>query len=240
MQRSTNFGFDVPDDFPITELETFHATVTAHKDAHVVEWAEWAGGCNGLLYRYLQAAAADESFTASVAAHGTAPVIEERVAQEAALFAFFASGLSSLECLAYGLCFVGAIVDPAAFALTATPQRIWVSSVTDAYLQRFPQEQLAHTLQAVNNSPKLSSFKDVRNVLTHRAAPGRAHGVTLADTVFVGGASPGATAGTSSMTGTEWLGQPLDLQTTVAPRKWLVGALTDIVAAATAFANGHL
>jgi hypothetical protein len=79
----------------------------------------------------------------------------------------------------------------AAFALTATPQHVWVSSVTDAHLQRFPQEQLAQTLQAVNTSPELASLKDVRNVLTHRAAPGRAHGVTLADTVFVGGGGAG-------------------------------------------------
>jgi hypothetical protein len=108
MQHSTNFGFDVPDDFPIAELEAFHAAVTTHKDTHAIEWGEWAGGCNGVLYRYLQAVAADESFTASVVEHGTAPVIDERVAQETALFAFFAAGLSSLECLAYGLCFVGA------------------------------------------------------------------------------------------------------------------------------------
>jgi hypothetical protein len=240
MKHSTNFGFDVPDDFPITELEAFHAAVTTHKDTHAVEWGEWAGGCNGISYRYLQGAAADEAFTASVAAHGTAPVIDERIAQENALFAFFAAGLSSLECLAYGLCFVGAIVDPAAFALTATPQRVWVSSLTDAYLQRFPQEQLAQTLQAVNTSPELSSFKDVRNVLTHRAAPGRAHGVTLADTVFVGGGGAGAPPGSSSITGTSWLGQPLDSQTTAAPRTWLAGALTEIVSAATTFASGHL
>jgi hypothetical protein len=60
MQHSANFGFDVPDDFPITELEAFHAAVTTHKDTHAVEWGEWAGGCNGVLYRCLQAAAADE------------------------------------------------------------------------------------------------------------------------------------------------------------------------------------
>jgi hypothetical protein len=240
MQHSTNFGFDVPDDFPITELGAFHAAVTTHKETHAVEWAEWASGCNGVLYRYVQAAAADESFTASVVAHGAAPVIDERVAQETALFAFFTAGLSSLECLAYGLCFVGAIVDPVAFALTTTPQRVWVSSVTDAYSQRFPQEQLAKTLHAVSTDPELASFKDVRNVLTHRAAPGRAHGVTLADTVFVGGGGAGAHPGSSSMKGTSWLGQPLDSQTTAAPRKWLAGALTEVVSAATTFASGHL
>ena len=133
-----------------------------------------------------------------------------------------------------------AIVDPAAFALTATPQRVWVSSVTDAYLQRFPREQLAQTLQAVNASPELASFKDVRNVITHRAAPGRAHGVTLADTVFVGAGGAGAPPGSSSMTGTSWLRQPLDSQTTAAPRKWLAGAMTEITSAATTFASGHL
>jgi hypothetical protein len=96
-QRSARFGFDVPDDFPLSRLERVHSTVSDGPGSIYANdqelWGHWAGGCNGVLFRYIGAAQADEAWASSSAA-SVSSELEERVRQEQFLFAFFTSALA--------------------------------------------------------------------------------------------------------------------------------------------------
>lgn len=172
-QHSHIIDLEVPEDFPRAPLERFHDAVLSHRQSNKAEWGHWAGGCNGFHYRFLACADVDEAFRTSIGSAGPSPPPPERARQELALFAFLSSGLSALECLGYGLYFVGAIVEPMGFA--GAPNRIWFHDVADLYQARFARDRLTHELLAVNGSTDLSEWRRARNILMHREAPGRAH-----------------------------------------------------------------
>ena len=109
---SARFGFDVPGDFPIALLEEVHATLSDPDDARreTPAWREWAGACNGVLYRFMAWAEHCDRLVASLT-KSTSPPLPERYEQEKLLFNFFAEGLSSLECLYYGV-YPRPVLDP--------------------------------------------------------------------------------------------------------------------------------
>ena len=119
MKRLESMGMDVPDDYPAEELDAVHALVTAYAGvddagSHPQAWHEWASAMNGLAWRFR---AFDEHGMAVVESlrRSHAPEIEDRYRQEKWLFAFFFEGLSAIECLYYGLYFVGALTESPLF-----------------------------------------------------------------------------------------------------------------------------
>lgn len=210
-------GLDVPDDFPLAPLEQFHNAVHAHYESENEKFGHWGRAFNALHYRFLACAEADEAFRSSLGAAGAGPPQPERARQEIALFAFFSSGLSALECLGYGLYFAAAIVDPAAF--TRPPHKIWFGAVANAYQERFASDRIAGELARVSASTELESWRRARNVLMHREAPGRHH--------TLGGPSG-------------WLDEPLSTATTFDRRAWLAGTLTALLDPANEFAAARL
>jgi len=232
-QHSQLFGFDVPNDFPLGTLETFFQRVLTHGGPAEIH-DEWRGACNGLLYRFIACADADEQFRAALARAGTAAPLPERVIQETALFSFFVSGLSALECLAYGLAFVGALADPSWVRLTKNPRDITLRSAQAAYQSGFPQDALTTEMTTVQESAELRQWKQVRDVLTHRSAPPRTHHRGLAAGVS------GTTASRPPPPRTTWLGQSLTPDTTRVPRQWLAESLGRVLVAADAFAIARL
>jgi hypothetical protein len=151
-----------------------------------------------------------------------------------AVFAFFSSGLSALECLGYGLYFVGAIVEPTAFALA--PDQIWFRHVAGAFQAQFPSDRLTHELGVVNKSVDLSEWKSVRNILMHREAPGRHHFASIGDRLALGTSTPSS----ETVQGADWLDRPLSSATTYDRRVWLATALTAMLEAANDFAAARL
>lgn len=139
-QHSQIITLEVPDDFPLAPLEQFHYAVQPRHERENEKWGHWARACAALHYRFLACAEADDVFRSSLSAVGPGPPPPERARQEIALFAFFSSGLSALECLGYGLYFVAAIVDPAAF--TRPPHKIWFGDVANAYQERFESDSI--------------------------------------------------------------------------------------------------
>jgi hypothetical protein len=149
-QHSRIISLDVPDDFPLAPLEQFYDAVHAYHESENEKWGHWARACAALHYRFLACAEADEVFRRSLTAVSAGPPPPERARQEIALFAFLSSGLSALECLGYGLYFVAAIVDPAAFA--RPPHKIWFVDVANGYQERFEGDTIAGELARVNGS----------------------------------------------------------------------------------------
>jgi len=76
----------------------------------------------------------------------------------------------------------------------------------------------------LNNNQDFKKWKDVRNFLAHRVAPGRKH--------FLGGPQDGETL---------WLnGIQIDTFTTASKRKWLAGTLRTLLEAAETFTTKHV
>jgi hypothetical protein len=232
-QHSTRFGFDLPDDFPLNTLEIVHAKVSdgpgSIRENDEALWRHWAGGCNGTMYRFTDAAAVSDQWVASSAA-GLSPPPDERLKQEIALFSFFTSALSSLECLAYGLGAIGEALRPA-FPVTSAPKRITFPFVAATFSNEFPNEQLGSVLTAAGGSPEMQALRATRNILAHRETPGRTHSGTLTST-------PGG--GHEVEAPTLWMGTVLGPTTTSAPRQWVAETLESVLQAAEVFTRNHL
>jgi hypothetical protein len=193
-------------------------------------WSEWADACNGTLYRFLAAAEASDAFGSSITTSGT-PQTRERLAQEKALFTFFACALSSLECVAYGVCAIGAFLQPAAFPVQAKPHKMTFRFAAQTFASQFPSDQLGPVLRTADRSSELKALRATRNLLAHRSAPGRTVPLELATTV--------SGTGTSSRGPARWLGDTLSAQTTDQPRVWLARTLDEILEATEQIVNLH-
>lgn len=221
--RSARFDLDVADDFPIRLLETIHAQISDPDDARrqTPEWREWAGACNGLLYRFLACAEHADLLTSSLAV-STSPPQPERYEQEKLLFDFYVEGLSAVECLYYGVYFVGALVDAAHVDPGIDKRRIVPGYVTDCFETAFPMDAITTTLRAVADDPEFRDWRDVRNTLTHRAAPGR--------DFRTGGEDEG----------TYWMGGELDPDGIAGRRAWLSSAVVAVLVPFEGFVSTRL
>lgn len=223
-------GFDVPDDFPLEQLELVHARVSdgGIYAANLPLWHHWAGGCNATMYRFI---AADDANREWLATYTDRPSIEQHIRQDILLFEFFATALSSLECLAYGLAAIGEHLRPDVFPVTTKPWTINFNSVPRMFAQAFPNEPLTKALTGINDSAEMTSLRDTRNILAHRAAPARTYSETLATSSGGDAATVGPTA---------WLGDVLNEDTTRRPRGWIADALARMLNEAVSFTAAHL
>lgn len=138
------------------------------------EYALFACGWNGLKHRLRAATEFSASFAASVL-RSSAPPGEQRYEQERDLFGFFTNLLSAFECFFFAINGAAAIVDPNKFPIrpanqlrAATPQ-----NVTDRFKQRFANATLTTLMDRCVAADQYRRLSDVRNFLSHRAAPPR-------------------------------------------------------------------
>jgi hypothetical protein len=161
------------------------------------------------------------------------PSIELNVRQDQLLFEFFVAALSSLECLAYGLCAIGEHLRPAAFEVSTKPRSVSFGYAAMRFTQEFPGDALAAELTAADAALEMAGLRDTRNVLVHRASPGRTFSETLT-------ASLGGDSGSSAIGPTVWLNGILSPDTTRSPRKWVADTLTRLLDAAQGFTAREL
>src|SRR5262249_58247898 len=122
MQRWRRFDLDLPDDFPVADVDALHAHLSDYVDDGnklPPEWRGWADGLNGLVYRFRACDEHGARVTVSLA--DTSPPQPTRYEQERDLFCFYAEGLTALECFYYGLYFVGTHADASAFPSHVNP-----------------------------------------------------------------------------------------------------------------------
>lgn len=198
-------GLRVPPEFPVAPYETIYEVVTKKYGQHAY-FGHHAEAWNALAYRYQEIVDAGELFAALLRAHGTAPVPEHRYAQERAIFDFYSSGFSALECAFYGFYAIGMLLSADGFTLASErdQQRVSPGSTKDAYARAFPDDPFIAVLESILGDPDFQSWRAVRNVLTHRTAPGRRmyasigggdelqtewnlNGMPLSDTIAVNG-----------------------------------------------------
>jgi len=167
-------GLVVPDDFPVDAYESAYKTIERKKANHPL-YEHHAGAWNGLAYRFRAALDCADQLVVLLKKHGTTPPPEERYLQERALFDFYSSGFSAFECGFYGLYTIGAFVSPIHFPL-ATPRDQQLVSPTrtkDAFARAFARDPILAVFAALFADQEFQQWREIRNVLTHRTAPGR-------------------------------------------------------------------
>jgi hypothetical protein len=165
----------MPDDFPAALFERVWDKVHPQSASKNALYIECSSAWSALAHRYLAMVEHGEGFTASVIADGTSPQPDRRHYQERCLFDFFSTGFSAFDAFFYAAFAIGAMIDPAAFPLgtEADQRRVSSASTAKAYERRFPTEKIVTALKAFVDSAEYTQWRDIRNVLMHRAAPGR-------------------------------------------------------------------
>lgn len=161
-------------DFPVEPYEVVHELVVARWSSEVI-YEDFAGAWNAVSYRFETAAQSGTAFEDSLRIAGATPTPDERFRQDSALAGFFSGGYSVFESVFYGLHAVGACLAPSIFSL-ATPkarQHVSLSQTTAAFKKAFAGDPFIAVLDAFATDPAYLEWKEIRNVLVHRAAPGR-------------------------------------------------------------------
>ena len=174
MPALTPNGLTPHDDFPFDPYEAVHAKVAA-KWSGTASYYQYSGAWNALAYRFHGSIDAGAKFQKSLKDFGAHPAPHQRYQQEEALFNFFSNGFAAFEALFYGLFAVGSFIDTIAFPLT-TPkeeQRVSPSHTNDAFKRAFPGDPILGVFANLFSDAAYQRWRDMRNVLTHRAAPGR-------------------------------------------------------------------
>ncbi len=219
---STN-GLLAHQEFPTAPYEAVHAQIGS-RWSQEASYFQYTGAWNALAYRFHGAVNAGAIFQKSLRDFGPHPAPHQRCQQEEALFNFFSNGFAAFEALFYGLFAVGSFIDPQAFPLTTPKDQQRVSPVhTDnAFNRAFPSDPILDVFTKLFADPSYQRWRDMRNVLTHRAAPGRR--------VYVG-------IGIDDAPPVEWKLNDLPLDDVLVPKNQseLAKLISDVVLAAEVF-----
>jgi hypothetical protein len=165
-------GLLMPSDFPTS---SFEATYLSAMKLQVGLPEGFVGAWNAVAYRYRALVDYGTSFEVSVREHGAAPAAAVRYAQEKDLFGFFSSAFSTFEAFYYGMFAVGSMLSAGTFpfATDTDRQRVGVGSTIASYRKTWPDSPIVPVFEMMARDPLYKELRDARNILTHRAAPGR-------------------------------------------------------------------
>lgn len=222
-------GIEMPDGFPTAVVWRAHERATGALGSDNPAWREFGGGWNGTAYRFVDCSNHSAAFTASFREDGPAPVPPKRYEQEAALFGFFVAGLSSIEGFVYGMHALAWGTGQGEFAMATDDARRQVSVrlAAERFAQAFPDDDITRELAALRGDPQFTEWSEVRNILTHRAAPGRMIDLQLG----------GPNDGTRSA---NWQAFRLDDRFTDQRLTWLIARLAALIGCAETFVAKRL
>jgi hypothetical protein len=220
-------GLIMPNDFPVVYYEAVSKALIPHKEveAHKETWAQFAAAWNGLAYRYLSCWEHNSGFTKAIRKSGKSPLPPQRYIQERELFNFFTSGLAALECFSFGVYAIGAILKPEFFPMKSEDdmRKIKLKLTANMYEKSFPQQGITSALKNTAKSSQLGEWRDIRNILIHRSAPGRKF--------HIGGESHGLAIWNAKI--------EINEKTTSVKYEWLTSTLVKLVSAADEFTSKH-
>jgi hypothetical protein len=172
IRLSTN-GLVMPLDFPAEAYESVFSKSLKYVQSANDIYSQFAGAWNAVAYRFLAVADYEREFNSLVSDRSPEPEI--RHAQERQLFGFFSNGFSVFEAAFYSAFSLGALVAPIAFPITSAKdqQRISATTTMAALKATFPDDPINNLLGEISDDPAYLEWREIRNVLTHRAAPGR-------------------------------------------------------------------
>lgn len=164
----------MPNDFDHTSYDSVNLRLAKYSQSSSAVWGHFAAAWNGIAYRFRALNDYDKDFTKRASETGIGSSAENLYMEEKYLFGFFASGLSTLECLSYAVYAIGALIDSSIFVFTADNlESITLKNTTKKYTSRFSAEGISIELQNLINSAEYGEWKKVRNILLHREVPSR-------------------------------------------------------------------
>jgi hypothetical protein len=170
----TTTGIAMPSDFPCAIYEAVYARVRAWPGAGNA-FGHFGGALNALSYRFRAAHDLAIAFQQNVKSEGTSPPPDPRYYQERLLFEFYSSCFSVLEAYFFALFTVAHILKPSGFPL-ATPadeQNVTPKNTLKLLARHFAGDPIISALTTLTGSDDYKALRATRNILTHRAAPGR-------------------------------------------------------------------
>ena len=224
---STN-GLIPASEFPAALYEGVHEKVLSKWTGHA-QYEHYAGAWNALAYRFHGAFDAADSFNDSLIKHGPSPEPPDRYWQEQTLFGLFSNGFSTFESYFYAMFGIGAFITAGNFPLSTAKdqQKVSPSQTVAAYKAVFPGDPIVAEFDKLFADPIYQEWREIRNVLTHRTAPGRL--------MF-------ASIGADDSPPVEWKLKGIIFDPTFAPTRKaeLAKTLGSLVAAADAFVGGMI
>lgn len=219
--RHITEGLTLPEDFPNIAYESIRNRVAPKIANPSDQLDQFLGAWNAVLYRFMSCAEHDVSFSECIKKVGNAPPRIERYIQERELFNFFMNGLATIESLYYALCVLGSLLNAKNFPLDVA-RNINPKKTASQFQMAFPSENLTAILNRTAASSDLQEWKNIRNTLAHRTAPGR-----LVDIGPRGEAL--------------WKlnGMPVNGDATSLRRKWLANAVSEIMCEAETFSRNR-
>jgi len=231
----TSVGFVVPSDFPSEAYERIHKLLVKYKDINRVQWQSFGLGWNGLAYRYRAMAEYDEQYGSSIKAFGNSPPSEERYKQGKALFGFFVSAVSTIECFFYSAYWVGAILAPGTFPSDSKAIKLYPSDIAKKFEATFPEDSFSKQMIRCVCQSTYAEIKNVRDVLSHRGM--------LPRRFYKGGERNGMAtipANPKDLSDQWQYDLSIDEKTTATRRQWLSGELERLTSAASKFCERKL
>jgi hypothetical protein len=223
----------LPSAFPDALFEVIKDRIVARLPNSSPATGNFLGGHNGVLYRLRACVDYSDEFIECLRRTGDAPPIEGRYRQEKQLFGFFVSGLAALDCFSFFLYFAAAHLRPTSFPTQAPGniKSINFTSTVKGLTREFSGDAITTAMDALLNDPKFTEWSLYRNVLAHRAVPGR---VVYLSSVGTRAPTPAA----------DWQIDPvanlkIDAGLTPPRLTWLIAALANLVVAADQFTQKY-
>lgn len=194
------------------------------------EYEHFYAGWSGLAFRLVSCAKQNRIFSESLRLAGGDAKGQDLYRQDEALFGFYTSALSALECLHFSLYAAAALVRPDEFPHVslenaAALRQVSVATTVKSFRAAFPDDTITLRMISVEHDPEYRDLKTMRNILAHRAASaGR-------DLHYIGlPASPGIGGERRPHTVKLWAGHSvINERTTNASYDWVVNTINDLV-----------
>lgn len=157
------------------QFEDVFRRTERHSRSSKAAYDHFVGAWSGLSYRFVAACEYEAALTSTLERSGGGLTTEQRYQQERDLFSFFSNCFSVFESTFYGLFSLGALILPSSFPMTTARDQQQISPTTTAaaMARAFNGDPILGIINSVISDPDYLELREVRNILTHRAAPGR-------------------------------------------------------------------
>lgn len=166
-----------PNGFPGTLYESVQQRMGPHQPQHADLYRHYAGGWNALRNRAIGCERCLTEYTTLFVRHGVAPVQPVHIAQDNALYGFFSYAQSAIESWFFAMHAVAAMDQPTAFPMATRDdlRAVTPSAVLERFTSTYPDSSISSAMKGILTDRTYDEWKKLRNVLVHRAAPGRHH-----------------------------------------------------------------
>jgi hypothetical protein len=170
-----------PADFPRAVCEEIHLKILPFSETRNAIYSQYLGATIALSYRFRALTDYSESFTASIISNAASRSGENRFKEERDLFGFFSNASSTFDAFFYSMFAIGAFFEVQLFPLASPDDERAVSanSTIAAYKKAFPNDPVIAALKQIVDDDTYKDVYRIRNILTHRSAPGRTFSVAI-------------------------------------------------------------